>query len=255
MNEQANPIISVIVPTFRRPDKLKRALTSINSQKQDFIEIIVIDDDPDMSAVEITKNFNNVRYIAKRGIDRGLSFSRNIGIKFSRGSFAIFLDDDDYLLPSAIDSFIASIEPSKNFYYGDFSFLRSEGPVDVCLKELKYSRLLVKNIIPSGAYMVQISSIRSNFCTTMKSHEDWDFLLSNINWSQSKYVNKRVVVIDKTETGDSSMQVRRQSFSWMEYIGIYSKFPAPDLTLDRQRALNRFHIQIPEELLSNRDTY
>jgi glycosyltransferase involved in cell wall biosynthesis len=254
-NSHPTPIVSVVLPTFKRPDKLDRSLASVLENRKEIIEVLVVDDDPNMSGAEVVRRYSNVRYICKSDIDRGLSYSRNIGITIARGSHLIFLDDDDYLLPGAIDAFIQAISPDKTFYFADFSFLRPEGRFEVCLKDLQYSRLLVKNIIPVGAYMIQATAIRSNFCNTMKSHEDWDFLLSNVNWNQAKYVNKTVAVIDKTEEGNSSMQIRRRSFFWMEYIGIYSKFPAPELANERKQALSKFDINIPVGLLENKDSY
>jgi glycosyltransferase involved in cell wall biosynthesis len=43
-NEQENPLVSVVIPTYKRPDMLGRAINSVLNQTYDNIEIIVVDD-------------------------------------------------------------------------------------------------------------------------------------------------------------------------------------------------------------------
>lgn len=249
------PKISLIIPTFQRPISLRRAISSAGNYQPDALEIIVIDDDPNMTGASIVGDFEGIRYFAKRGVDQGLSASRNIGLSLARGSHLIFLDDDDAFLPGAMECFLGAIDGHTSFYYADFLTEKDGQQSVTSLADLKYERLLVKNIIPVGAYMFQKSSVRSMFDQGMKSHEDWDFLLANICWEDSRYIPHTVVAIDKNSKGSDSMQNRRKAHFWMEYIGIYSKFPAPQLAEARKSALARLGMDVPVETLANHDTY
>jgi glycosyltransferase involved in cell wall biosynthesis len=245
--------ISIIIPTYQRPALLRRALSSIGESPPIAPDVIVIDDDPDMSAATIVSEFAGVRYVAKRGADRGLSKSRNMGLKLAYGDYIIFLDDDDFFLPQALNHYQRAVRPDKSFYYADYKTAFSDNERVTSLSQLTKERLLVKNIIPVGAYMFQKKSIKVFFNELMKSHEDWEFILSNLAWDESAHINQPVVYIDKTSEGDASMQSRRKAHFWMEYIGIYSKFPAPLLAEQRKAALAQLGIDLPKEILANEE--
>lgn len=60
--------ISIIIPTYQRPALLRRALSSIGESPPIDPDVIVIDDDPDMSAATIVSEFAGVRYVAKEAL-------------------------------------------------------------------------------------------------------------------------------------------------------------------------------------------
>jgi glycosyltransferase involved in cell wall biosynthesis len=211
--------------------------------------VIVIDDDEELSAASIVAQFPRVRYIAKRGVDRGLSTSRNIGIRLSKGDYLIFLDDDDFFAEHAIDRFASAISKIHNFYYSDFTIIKGKDKYHSSTKSSAESKLMVVNEIPIGAFMIQKSAIRNEFDQALKSHEDWNFLLDNVNWSKATYIPEPLVNIDKSMTDDSSMQVRRRKYFWMEFLGIYAKHPNPDLRIKRSMMIKTLGIDIPPELL------
>lgn len=244
-------LISVIIPTYKRPALLNRTLKSLSINNPDFLDVIVIDDDPAMSASTVVSEFSQIRYYAKRGLQRGLSHSRNIGIKLSVGKYLIFIDDDDYFCQLGIDIFKASIHPLKTFYYADFIYLRNDRSEIINQSQTLSHKLLVFNTVPIGSFMIEKTAINSEFDITMRSHEDWDFLLNNVNWSKSLYINNQVVNIDKTQIGDESMQNRRRNQFWLDYLAIYSKHPAPELAEQRSNTLSSLGIDIPPNLLKN----
>lgn len=100
-----NPLVSVVVPTYRRNETLKKALDSLFTQDYSPIEVIVIDDNADKTwndAVKsIVEEYPSVVYICNRS-NFGSAKTRNIGIKASSGEYITFLDDDDLYLPQKI---------------------------------------------------------------------------------------------------------------------------------------------------------
>ncbi|HON56381.1 MAG TPA: glycosyltransferase [bacterium] len=92
--------ISVIIPTFNRPEFLKRALESALNQDYDDYEIIVVND-AGCSVKNIIDDLKSdkIRYIdSKKNL--GLPGARNLGIKNAKGKYICFLDDDDILYPN-----------------------------------------------------------------------------------------------------------------------------------------------------------
>jgi glycosyltransferase involved in cell wall biosynthesis len=242
-------LISVIIPTYKRPELLKRTLASTTCSDKECLDIVVLDDDPNMSASSIVQEFENVRYLAKRGEQRGLSNSRNIGINISLGKYLIFIDDDDYFYPSAIDTLKAALQPGISFYYGDFTYVKKNQLQDMDQSGTEKHKLLATNTIPVGSFMIEKSSIVAPFDTMMRSHEDWEFLLKNIDWKYTKYIRQMIVNIDKTETGSESMQNRRRKLFWLDYLSVYSKHPAPELSEARANIVSSFGVDIPSDLL------
>ncbi len=92
--------ISIIVPTYKRPDDIERALNS--AARQDTgrysYEIIVADNDPAASAHdrvhEMIAAYPNVEIIYIHVPEPGVSNARNGALTKARGRFLIFLDDD-----------------------------------------------------------------------------------------------------------------------------------------------------------------
>ena len=100
---KVNPTVSVIIPTRNRYSFVPRAIQSVLNQTYQDFEVLVVDDASDDHTDEIVKGFSDERitYIHHE-VKRGGSAARNTGIKFSKGEFIAFLDDDDQWLPEKL---------------------------------------------------------------------------------------------------------------------------------------------------------
>lgn len=96
-----SPAVTVIMPTFRRPEPLKLAARSVLAQ-QGFaageVELIVVDNDPEGSARpafdELAAEASMpVRYVHAR--TPGVGRARNAGMAEARAPLVAFLDDDE----------------------------------------------------------------------------------------------------------------------------------------------------------------
>ena len=102
MNE--HPLITIIIPFFNRVKSTISSLYSALNQSYNNIEIIIIDDcstEDIKELLDVIKNHSNVFY-HKNLENSGPSFSRNIGIKYSKGDYICFLDSDDIFQPNKI---------------------------------------------------------------------------------------------------------------------------------------------------------
>lgn len=92
----AGPLVSVIIPTYKRPHLVVRAIGSVLHQTHKNLEVLVVDDcslDDTRHVVGAIKD-GRVRYLCHE-INKGLPAVRNTGIRAARGEFIAFLDDDD----------------------------------------------------------------------------------------------------------------------------------------------------------------
>lgn len=96
-------LVSVIMPTYKRSEKLERAINSVLAQTYNRLELIVVNDNmPDdefsKELVKKVKKFNldhRFHLIFQKEHING-AVARNIGIKKASGEYVAFLDDDDW---------------------------------------------------------------------------------------------------------------------------------------------------------------
>ncbi len=95
--------ISVIIPTYKRIDKLRDCLDSLLKQTfpQDDYEILVVEDGSQSGAKDLVKSlqekFPNLKYFWRE--NAGPAAARNVAIKVAQGEVCAFTDDD-CLVPS-----------------------------------------------------------------------------------------------------------------------------------------------------------
>src|SRR5690606_25563990 len=126
------PEVSFIVPTYRRPEKLERALASIRPACSVPHEIIVVDDCSEGTAFAVAQRFG-AQYVCKAGRSRGLSKSRNIGMALAKAERLVFIDDDDYFSPGGIDALYRASVGGSSFVFGDCGMLHGSKRVSASL--------------------------------------------------------------------------------------------------------------------------
>jgi succinoglycan biosynthesis protein ExoM len=106
---------SVVIPTYRRPEDLARAIDSVLAQQgvAGSFEIVVIDNDPDGSAQPIVRAIAAqspvpVRYVHEKR--PGISHARNTGVARATGRYLAFLDDDEEAAPDWLAQFFTTLQ-------------------------------------------------------------------------------------------------------------------------------------------------
>ncbi len=105
--------VSIIIPTFQRPEGIKISLGSVLTQsvKDRAVEIIVADNDPKGSAKETVTSFMKTSPFPIHYVhipEPGVSNARNGAMAHAKGRFIIFLDDDMEALDDWIENLIAT---------------------------------------------------------------------------------------------------------------------------------------------------
>lgn len=105
--------ISIIVPTFRRPQQLLIALASVRNdlQANPACELIVVDNDPAASAKDAAAQFSKnlkdqVTYV--HAPTPGVSHARNAAMKAAAGRYIAFLDDDMEAKPGWLTGLVST---------------------------------------------------------------------------------------------------------------------------------------------------
>ncbi len=106
--------VSVLIPTYKRPTGLKRALISVAQQTESPDEIVVVDNAPDGSARAACDNIAAQHDLAPivfvEAPEPGVSNARNAGFAAAKGRFVAQLDDDESASPHWLCALLAARE-------------------------------------------------------------------------------------------------------------------------------------------------
>jgi glycosyltransferase involved in cell wall biosynthesis len=114
--DQKTPAITVVIPTFNRPQLLRRAVESAQRQTFEDFEIIVVIDGVDPASREALEQIQDprLRYV-ELSEKVGGSEARNIGARSARGDWIALLDDDDEWLADKLEKqFAVCGEPKQS---------------------------------------------------------------------------------------------------------------------------------------------
>ena len=115
--------VSVVIPTFRRQELLKEAISSALRQVDVSVEIIVVDDSPEGSAHEAVAGLQDprIRYVKSAAPSGGRpALVRNHGAEMATGRFVHFLDDDDRVADGYYRDAVAAFDsrPKSGVVFG-----------------------------------------------------------------------------------------------------------------------------------------
>ncbi len=126
-------LVSVGLPTYNRPDCLKRALGIITAQTYQHLEIIVSDNaSPDGRVKEVVDAYSRVdprvKYF-RREQNTGVLANAEFVLKKSSGEYFAWFSDDDWRAPEFIENMVAQLENNKgvNVAFCDYHEVYEDG--------------------------------------------------------------------------------------------------------------------------------
>jgi hypothetical protein len=172
---------STIIPTIGR-STLSRAVHSVLDQTftADDFEVIVVNDTGKPLPEADWQRSERVRVIVTNRRER--SVARNTGAAIARGKYLHFLDDDDWILPDALENFWTLTNTSDaEFLYGSARLMES---TEKCLYEINlgmsgncFAQVMAGEWIPTGAYLIEskVFFAVGGFNPLASIREDFDF--------------------------------------------------------------------------------
>lgn len=95
-------LVSVIVTTYYRNDRLRKALDEILDQSYSPIEVIVVDDSAEEHARDVVAEYPDVTYVPHK-VNTSQLGAWNTGVEVATGEYVQFHDDDDWLFETKIE--------------------------------------------------------------------------------------------------------------------------------------------------------
>lgn len=176
---------SIVIPTYNYAHFLERSVMSAISQQDASFEVLVVDDGstdntPQLIEEILQRHPGSFRFIRQE--NQGPAAARAHGASQAQGTWLLFLDADDELLPNALRVFAEAIAGSPDARVllaahesisDKLTSLVLPGPLGPSRKD-NFTHYLEKKIrFSNGASIVHRSTLeRINFCEDLRHTED-----------------------------------------------------------------------------------
>lgn len=205
-------LVTVVIPTYHRPDRISRAVLSVLMQTYQPIEIIVVDDNgKGTSFAESTKSALE-QYICKHQLtyicnskNSGGSYSRNVGLNMSSGKYISFLDDDDEIAPTKIEKqvqLLSKLDDSFSACYTLYHKIMKNGDVYRSNERVSgdvYKYALSKSIyIGSGSNLLvktEVAKSIGGYDITFQRNQDLEFMTRVLKGHKLGFVDEDLFTI------------------------------------------------------------
>jgi glycosyltransferase involved in cell wall biosynthesis len=230
------PFVSIVVPTFNRPEMLQEALKSILNQTYQNFEIVVVNDGgEDVSGLVETFQDPRIKY-KSHPKNRGLAAARNTGIRNASSQYIALLDDDDIFYPEHLQTAVDMLSKEIPVIYTDAvraTYERCGENYKIIKKNVPYSidfdrnKLLVGNISPVNCFVFDKSlALKAGlFDETLSTLEDWDFWIRLSSLTRFKHIPKPTVQVNWRSDGTTMTSLLGAEFG-KNRQKIYDKYQA-----------------------------
>ena len=159
-------MVSIIVPVYNIERYLPQCMNSLFAQTAPDFEVILVDDgSTDGSAAlcdQYAKQDARVQVIHKK--NGGLSSARNAGLDAATRPYLLFLDGDDYLAPSAIQSLLEIASANADFDFIQFQYAETDGSWQADPAQAVEPRVCT-DLYEMFRYLYQRGGVAASACT------------------------------------------------------------------------------------------
>lgn len=159
---------SIVVTNFHYNHYLKEAIDSALLVSDD---VIVVDDDSDITPIQLINQYYGKLRFYKNDKNRGVSYSRNYGISKAKHDYIICLDADDILNPE-----IKDIVPTTDIVAIGVQHFEARNDIQLPPENITLEMLLDSNRMPvSSPFSKEIWKKVGGFDEKLSGYEDWKF--------------------------------------------------------------------------------
>lgn len=222
---------SIIIPVYNAENYIGACIESILNQYYNLWELILVDDGSKDHSGEIcdkyAKEDNRIHIFHKE--NGGVSSARNYGLKYVTGSYLIFVDADDLVLPYWLYEYYQCInKTNSDISFQDFSFTFNTDKLtenltmpNVCFELIKSNDLESVfnkkwiNFSATWSKCFRTKIIQENkisFINNLDLYEDFLFTSESINHSNIfSYVNYKGYLYRTVDNSLSRQYVKNKS--------------------------------------------
>jgi glycosyltransferase involved in cell wall biosynthesis len=278
MSSQTAPTVSIIIPCFNQGKYLNDALQSVVNQSwQDWECMIVNDgstDDTHDIAMHVGALDKRFKYIKQE--NRGLAGARNRGVRESRGRYIQFLDSDDLLLPTKLETQVKLLRSTGelsisycDYYYCDDQDKTKRIFDDLYPKPVFCMRNPLHDMalrweddlsLPPHCFLFDARFFREKgvfFDESLPNHEDWDCWMKILRLQPRIFPVDDELAIYRAHTQSMSRQHKKMRDGFIAAVRNQKKRFKNDRVmqglLDAQLAKIERRYQIPTHFAKRRE--
>lgn len=124
------PRVTVVVPTYKRPDLLRECLGSIQRQTYGSFVVLVCDNSPEREGADVVAALQDPRFhYVPRPRNLGLFGNAITGFREVQTELVMEVDDDDVLLPDCLKTLVDPFDrvPGLSLVFADFEVIDEHG--------------------------------------------------------------------------------------------------------------------------------
>ncbi|MEM7554977.1 MAG: glycosyltransferase family 2 protein [Cyanobacteria bacterium P01_A01_bin.84] len=192
------PLVSIITPTYNRPEYLKVALESALKQRYGNIEIIVSDNCSSQNPQPIIESFKDSRIrFSRNESNLGMFPNTMKAFKMARGKYVASLLDDDMWEEDFLAKLVPPLEANSDLVlaFCDHYMMDADGEIDVALSE-HCSELFNRKDLSEGVYqpfykvaLVDRAVSTATAALMRRSVIDWESIPPEVGGSWDIYLN------------------------------------------------------------------
>jgi len=241
--EEAQPLVTVIIPLFNAQDYIAQTIESVISQTYQNWELIIVDDCSTDNSIEIVKGYETkdrrIKLIELKSNFGGPARPRNIGLDISNGEYLAFLDADDVWLKDKLQVQVREMELNNlDFTSTDSNFIDinnndtiiNKYKIIVFLKKLK-SKAKLSDVIKGNFIRTSSVIISKKFISKFDENKDfigvedlylWMKILNDKNvkyrYISEKLIKYRISSLSLSERGQNQKQAIRANLCILKFI-------------------------------------
>lgn len=218
---RSEPLVSIVIPTLNQGQYIEETILSILNQTYKNCECLVIDGGSTDDTIKILDGFGKkITYVSEK--DSGQSDAINKGLKLARGDIHGYLNSDDFLYESAIESVVDVLGDDKALWAtGDYSIVDENGR-SIQGAIVLYKKLLrlisSKSLIRIANYIIQPGTFWKRelqeeigyFDTSLHYAMDYDFWLRAFQIKSPVILRKKLSSFRVHEKSKGGAQFEKQ---------------------------------------------
>ena len=188
------PRFSVVIPLYNKENFIENTIQSLLNQTFSDFEVLVVNDCSTDTSEQLVARFDDPRInIIQHSVNKGLSASRNTGIKSANANYIAFLDADDLWKPSFLEKIEVLINqyPEASLFATKYEVLHKKNRIvthDFKLKNFT-KHGIIKNFFESN--LNQSIYYPSCLCVKKMVFEDVGYYNEEVNYSEDVDFNLR----------------------------------------------------------------
>ena len=247
-------LISVVIPSYNRKNKLLDCMESVLSQSYDNMEVIVVDDASTDGTEALFRGIRDprVKYLRYEE-NRGACYARNFGAEHTKGALIAFQDSDDTWHADKLEKQCRRlIETGADMCYCGMNRVAANGsrfyypvhaPRSACALEdfLAENRASTQTMLMHRRVWTEL-----RFDESIRRYQDWDFAIRAAARFDLTYLPEALA---ESEVGGDSISAVVNSYPHLLRLDekhrlLYEKYPESDAVMNRRMG-KRLHSADP----------